>query len=282
MAIRTTAVLLLMALILGCRDDKNDSDTGGEDSSGDSESTEVDDTSPDASIPDEVDTVDPGIIAKVYAHSATTLYQVDPDTLALSEVGPFAWPEGLEDEQMTDIAIDADRNMIGVSYGRVFSVDKATAECTYLADLSGNFNGLSFVEGDETTLVGATLAGEWFTLDMETGASTLIGTYGDEMASSGDIVYIRDAGAYATVKHPDYDTNLLVMVEPSTGEAAIIGETGFIEIWGVGYWGGQIFGFTKSGEFILIDAETGAGELVETLDASFWGAGVTTIAPILV
>jgi hypothetical protein len=66
------------------------------------------------------------------------------------------------------------------------------------------------------------------------------------------------------------------------GNATVIGETGFIDIWSVGYWGGEIFGFIEQGEFTLIDAETGRAELAETLDASFWGAGATTIAPILV
>ena len=281
--------LLSVLLLLGCASsDDTESDTDRDAVNGTSGFTDTDSNGAhdDSSSGQEGDTVAPQIVSKVYAHSATILYQVDPDDLTLTEVGPFVWPEGLTGEQMTDIAVDAAQNMIGVSFGRVYSVDKETAECTYLADLSDGFNGLSFVDGDgtsdETTLVGATTSGEWYTLDMETGASSLIGTYGEEMSSSGDIVFIRDAGAYATVNHPDYTTDVLVTVDPSSGSATVIGETGFDDIWGIGYWGGQIFGFTERGEFILIDATTGLGTLVETLDASFWGAGVTTLAPVVV
>ena len=101
------------------------------------------------------------------------------------------------------------------------------------------------------------------------------------MGSSGDIVYVRDAGAFATVTHPSYSTDVLVEVMPSTGQAVVIGETGFNEIWGVAYWTGRVFGFTNSGQFILINVTTGQGTLVETSGHSFWGAGVTTVAPVV-
>lgn len=223
---------------------------------------------------------------RVYVHSAATLYQVDPVELTLSVVGDFIWPENLPDEQMTDIAIDAHGKMIGVSFINVYEVDNQTAECTFLTELSGGFNGLSFVEGvresETVSLVGTTMTGSWFTLDQTTGEGTEVGSFGNNMTSSGDVVFVRDAGTFATVKHPDYDTDVLVSVDPSNGEATIIGETGFQDIWGVGYWAGQIYGFTRAGEFILINAMTGVGVLEETTDAEFWGAGVTTLAPVVV
>src|SRR5690349_18516349 len=67
----------------------------------------------------------------VYAHSMDTLYKVDPDTLAVSMIGPFVWSTGTD--QMTDIALDRNANMIGVSFTKVYSVDKTNAHATFLA-----------------------------------------------------------------------------------------------------------------------------------------------------
>src|SRR5262245_46301438 len=99
----------------------------------------------------------------VYAHSASTLYKVDPDTLAVTEIGPFVWPSG--SDSMTDIALDRDGDMIGVSFTKVYSVDKTNAHTTFLSNLSRQFNGLSFIpptgpdpNGPER-LVGTTLDG---------------------------------------------------------------------------------------------------------------------------
>src|SRR5262245_36699579 len=61
----------------------------------------------------------------VYAHTASTLYAVDPDLLTVTTIGGFGWP-GSSDE-MTDIAIDATGYMVGISYTDVYAVDKDTA-----------------------------------------------------------------------------------------------------------------------------------------------------------
>jgi hypothetical protein len=280
-----TAVLLAILAPWGCSGNRDD-DNHRTPADGGNESIQASDGDTDSTTTIPTDTATPKVTDKVYAHSATTLYQVDPDDLTLTAVGDFGWPTGMETEEMTDIALDGDGKMVGVSFGNLYSVDKETAECTFLAPLGSGFNGLSFVEGADATaqtaLVGATTLGEWYTLDPNTGAAVLIGTYGGGMSSSGDIVFVRDAGAFATVNHPDFETDVLVSVSPDSGEATVIGETGFQSIWGVGYWGGQIFGFTDNGEFILIDAATGLGTLVETVDTRFWGAGVTTVAPVVV
>ena len=117
----------------------------------------------------------------------------------------------------------------------------------------------------------------------EAGARTgMMGMYGGGLTSSGDLVYVKDAGAFATAKHTGYTTDVLISVNTTTGAGTIIGETGFTNIYGLAYWGGQLFGFTEQGEFVLIDPDTGVGTLVEATQYMFWGAGVTTRAPVVV
>ena len=82
----------------------------------------------------------------VYAHTASTLYRVDPDTLADHDGRRLRLGLGRHRDQMTDIAIDKNGEMIGISYTRVYRVDPTTAQTTLLSSsLGGTFNGLSFV-----------------------------------------------------------------------------------------------------------------------------------------
>jgi len=233
------------------------------------------------------DAITPVLTDKVYAHSADTLFEVDPNDLTVIVVGPFGWPAGYTGEQMTDIALDEAGHMVGVSFYEVFEVDKDTAECTHLAPLSGSgFNGLSYVEGvgidpGVPTLVGVNQAGSYVVIDPGTGQSTNVGSYGGGFGSSGDLVFVRGAGAFATADHASYSSDVLVRIDPSSGAATVIGETGYQDIWGLAFWGGQVFGFTDSGQFLIIDTDTGQGSLVESTAYRFWGAGVTTVAPIV-
>lgn len=223
--------------------------------------------------------------AAVYAHSSNTLFRVDPDTLIVTQVAPFQWPNGLD--TMTDIAIDKDGNMIGISFDSVYAVDKDTAACTYLAALSEDFNGLSFVPvegpdpGGAEMLIAAANSGTVYQVDPNTGATTPVGAYGNGWGSSGDIVSVR-GHTYATVVEDFTATDKLARIDPSNGFAAtIIGDTGFQDIWGVGYWGDKVYGFAETTSFVLIDVNTGAATEVETSPVHWWGAGVTTSAPVI-
>ncbi len=221
----------------------------------------------------------------VYAHTDTTLYRVDPDSLAVTMVGDFGWP--LLPDQMTDIAIDKNGMMIGLSFTDVYRVDPATAKATQLsAGLSGTFNGLSFVPataigqtGDDVLVATRADDGLVFRVDPMTGATTQIGNMGS-FTSSGDLVAVAGFGTVQTTTGTSSD--VLVRLAPSTFAATAIGTgTGFTDIWGVAFWKNKIFGFTNAGQFVLIDPTTGVGTLVQGNGPAWWGAAVTTTAPII-
>ncbi len=222
----------------------------------------------------------------VYAHSSSELYRVDPDTFDVTLIGPFVWEMGIFDS-MTDIAIDKNGGITGVSFNRVYHVDPATAVTTFLAPLARQFNGLSYIPAgtiDGSTdeiLVGSTLDGSFWRIDPLTGTSTEIGAYGGGWSSSGDIVSVDGFGTYATVQQGE-GIDYLAQIDPLTGIATTIGTgTGFDHIWGLGFWKGKIFGFTDLRQFVLIDPATGVATLVEDSSVFWWGAGVTTSAPII-
>ncbi len=223
----------------------------------------------------------------VYAHSSSTLYRVDPDTLAVSMVGDFAWSNG--SDQMTDIAIDKSGLMIGISTTAVYRVDVTNAQATRLsAGLTGGFNGLSFVPaamlnltGDDVLVATRNADGAVFRIDQVTGSKTQIGDMGSTFSSSGDLVAIAGFGTVQTADN-GLSPDRLVTLAPQTFAATAIGsDTGFGEIWGLAYWKNKIFGFTNAGEFVLIDPTTGKGTLVQGNGPAWWGAGVTTVAPII-
>lgn len=223
--------------------------------------------------------------AVVYANSDAELYQIDPDTLAVTLIAPFGWPNG--SDQMTDIAVDKDGNMVGISFTGVYAVDTKTAKCTFLATLDRMFNSLSFVpamtvdQTDQEVLVAAALDGSFYRLDPKTGSSTPIGNYGGALGSSGDIVSVSGFGTIATVTTSSSGTDWLARVDASSGKATLIGDTKQTQIWGLGFWKDKVFGFTDGNDFVLIDPKTGASSLVQSGGVSWWGAAVTTAALVI-
>jgi hypothetical protein len=220
----------------------------------------------------------------VYAHTASTLYRVDPDTLAISLVGNFQWPGG--SDQMTDIAIDKTGLMIGVSFDKVYRVDPSNAHATLLsASLDGTFNGLSFVPatmlgttGDDVLVGTRGSDGVVMRIDAMTGSATQVGNMG-AYQSSGDLVAVEGFGTVQTVLGTSSDR--LARLAMLTFNATPIGDTGYGEIWGLAFWKNKIYGFTNSGQFVLIDPATGHATLVSTNGEAWWGAAVTTLAPVI-
>jgi len=223
----------------------------------------------------------------VYAHSASTLYKIDPDTLQVQMVGAFNWGS-VGSDQMTDIAIDKNGQMIGVSFSRVYRVDPSNAVTTLLSSqLARSFNGLSFVPaaqlgmtGDDVLVGTQSIDGKVFRIDPMTGSATEVGDMG-AYTSSGDLVAVAGFGTVQTVNNTS-GSDVLARLATSTFSASPIGSgTGFTAIWGVAFFKDKVYGFTDGGAFLLIDPNTGAGTMVSNNGIQWWGAAVTTIAPVL-
>jgi hypothetical protein len=234
--------------------------------------------------------------SKVYAHSGQILYRLDTTTLLPVEIGPF----NIGAPSITDIAVDKNDRMLGISLDNIYTIDAATGAATLLVALPAaapNLTSLSFVPLDlqdpdsAERLVAATDQGGVLEINQLTGATTNLGTYGTTagglIRSSGDIVAISGLGIYATVTigddltAPDY----LAQINPQTWAATPLGVgTTYDRIFGVGFWRNKLYGFvdTQSGGAIIeLDRNTGAATPVNTGTIRWFGAGVTTDAPVI-
>lgn len=246
---------------------------------------------PDAPPTPQADARLPPENTAVYAHSATELFRIDPDTLEQTSVGTFSF-EGTA-ENITDIAVDKTGAMVGISLDTVYAIDRDTAAATLLSTYDAGGSGmtsLSFVPTDiddpdsSERLVAADFDGVVWDINPSTGDMTEIGNYnatGSAIGSSGDIVAIVGFGILATVNVQDEDTDFLARIDPDTWRATTIGDTGYDRIFGLGFWGGDVYGFTDNKEFVTINPDSGQVVAMTLGSIEWWGAGVTTLAPIV-
>jgi hypothetical protein len=243
-------------------------------------------------------------VPEIFAHSASSLFRLDPDSREVRKVGDFSGCDG----QVVDIALDAAGNLFAATWavgarGALVRVDGKTARCTKIAD--GDLpNSLAFVpagvlDANAEVLVGYNLQ-KYVRIDAQTGKTTEIGalnpnSFGRWFRSSGDLVSVSSGRTYLTAKEvpkddPDYgepiDPNdVLLSVDPKTGKVlSIVGSTGKQNLWGLGFWAGTLYAFSDTGGIFAIDPKTARATAMPTSNSvegqSFWGAGVTTSAPL--
>lgn len=256
----------------------------------------------DASRPDTGPAIDAGPRLDdvlIYAHSRDTLYTFSPFTNTVVEIGPFLTAAGDAAPNMLDLAVDSVGEVYTSSTDTLFTVDPATARVTPVGTfgLGGEqLFALSFLTPTESPdgtemLIGATNEGAYYRVNRVTAATSLLGRYPDGWASSGDIVSVEGLGTFATLKRADFGSDVLARIIFSSDGSSLVtvvgatrgGGVDYTQIFGLGYWGREVYGFTNAGELIRINRDTGASEVVMSMTgaSNFWGAGVTTQAPVL-
>lgn len=246
----------------------------------------------------------------IYAHSEDTLYEFSPFSNTVTELGVFDVEDGSR-PNMLDLAVDADGLIVTVGFNEIYVVDPETMETlisfTYREDRDPDVDplfGLSFIPSDlspsgQEILIGATNSGDLFEVDLRTARLTPRGRYPDNWGSSGDITAVSGLGVFATLRQRDADGRpiegepdaVAEITIPASGNATVriigttrteSGET-FTKLFGLGYWGRNLFGFTSEGQLLRIDRETAISTVVSSTTGAmqFYGAGVTTKVPFL-
>jgi hypothetical protein len=239
--------------------------------------------------------------SRVYAHSGSVLYRIDTVNFGTVQIGPLA---GLGSASLTDLAVDKNDHMVGVTLNKLYSIDANTGACTLISDLSSsthNPTSLSYVPSNlndpnsTDILVTADSVGDVYQIDEMTGSASKLGSYGTvaagKVVSSGDLIGVRGLGIYATVDVGNGSgaaaNDYLAKIDPATWTATPIGTgTNYNNIFGLGYWAGKIYGFVDdktnhTGKIITIDPNTGVGTEILSSAIEWYGAGVTTDAPVI-
>lgn len=201
----------------------------------------------------------------VYAHTATDLFSIDPDTGAREHIGTFRL--GAEDVfGMVDIAIDLTGRMYGGTYDTLYQIDPTSAALSRICDLAVVPYALTF------TSEGVLFAGaghEVVEVDRRTCVTTGLSPAGDYY-TSGDLVGLPDGFLYWTVRGTPDDQ--LVKVDPVTGATFLVGDVGEARLFGLGYAEGTLLGFSDGGVIVRIDPATGATTPLDAGPTEWWGA----------
>lgn len=234
-------------------------------------------------------------MSRVYGHSGDRLYRLDPMTLAPTEIGAMT---GL-DAGLLDLAVDKNDRLVGITRLKLYSLSATTGAATLIRDLSAsaqNFTSLSYVPGaamsDPDMLISANDQGNVYRIDETNGNAVLLGNYGMhnsmQVVSSGDIFGVRGFGVFATVDVGTGTMDYLARIDTTTWKATPLpNPTGYDKIFGLGFWGGKIYGFVDdgfdagTGKLIEINPTTGTATMLNSSGVRWFGAGVTTSAPIL-
>ena len=245
------------------------------------------------SIPDEADVfpndkMEPGVVIpkKIYAHSSSALSTVDVVDYTVVPIGNFQWPNG--NDSMTDIAIDRYGVLYGVSFGRAYVCNPATAKCFNLGTLNNSYNGLTWIpagiiEQDKDSLIGIAQNGSWnhLTFNNNVVSAQQLGSYGAGYTSAGDAFSIENVGTFAAVNKQGSPSTVIVTVDPLTGKVLneLAVTQGYNSVYGLAGWEGLILAFDSSGTVIKIDPMTKVVTNLGKKAQSWWGAGVGTILP---
>lgn len=235
----------------------------------------------------------------VYASTQTSLHSFEPYSKAFKKVGDFdctvAPISGASQQGMADIAANAKGELFGVGmtdpkdlFWALVGIDPKTAHCTVIRQFPKVVEppiGLTFlpknVLGPDEVLVGIKLGGSYVRYDTSTGTESQIGTTAVSNCKASDIVSVEGGETYVA-GCPGQNPHLYA-INPANG--SVVRDVSTLTttelVGGVGFWGGTVYGFLSDGTLWSIDPKTGiSAKLAVSGGAPFWGAAVTTTAPL--
>ena len=202
----------------------------------------------------------------MYVHSDDELYSLNENG-ELTYIADFI-VEGTHslDEQpkITDLAIDLDGHMYGVAGFDLYEINASTGSMILASTLDQYLNGLTFMANGDLMGAGDGI----FKIDPTSGYTVALvedGYYN----TSGDIVGHPNGLMYWTVRENGGDG--LVSID-SFGRTEYIGNIGVVNLYGLSYFDGNLYGFSSNGNIVTINPDNAQALNNEVQDFSYWGA----------
>jgi hypothetical protein len=166
----------------------------------------------------------------------------------------------------TDIASSPSGDLFGVSLDSLFQVDPATGGSARIGSLNtfAPMNGLTFTPDNRLYATGGS---GLFTVNTATGAASLVANI-PGFFSSGDLLYDNATGRFFATSSNGLAGDSLYSIGVN-GDATVIGNIGFSNVWGLAANNGVLYGYTSNRLQIIINPATGVG----TLDRPVVGTG---------
>lgn len=225
--------------------------------------------------------VNEGIVCQFYAHTADTLYLVDPFKKRAQIV-----------EQDIPRFLDIDTNprtgeLYGVTgeelwiYKEVVTGGIVRMEWQSVGDLGvaaiRNANGFAIDRDGSTAFV--TASDQLYQVNLQTGRASLMTSLDNRANSSGDCVINKGNTLFMSSKEEGMNDRLL-QLDGDQGTATNIGSMGGYtnhkNIYGLTFAWNRLWGLTVYGELIEIDASTAQSRLVTKFEnVGFYGAAST-------
>ncbi len=228
------------------------------------------------------DEVNEGLTCEFYANTRDQLLFIDPfekTSQALMNVVAEV-TEGDREVSFQDLETHPDGRLFAITRTQLYEFRAMGNGGLWIAtdqelgaDGIGDANGFA-IDRDGTGFI--TAENRLYTVNIDTGAATLVGTMDAEVYSSGDCVVNKGNTLFMTSKS-DGVPDRLVAINRQTAEVTLLEQnTGFDKIFALTAAWGILFGLTGDGEVIQIDERTGAGTLITTFpDTTFFGSAST-------
>jgi hypothetical protein len=205
----------------------------------------------------------PTTVYAITSSSDSALYRLEPGSHVVTL-------EGRTGAALTDITFQG-QTLYAISFTDLYRLDAGTGASHLIGSLGLGTASALVTQPGTNTLYGADLNGNFFKINALTGHATIIGPFGNNLRSAGDLTF-ANGRLYATVRKSGSPTSFLATVDMSTGAATIIGNTGYSKVWGLVTGTGALFGATDGGEFVAISPITGQGTV--TWNESIAAAGL--------
>jgi len=199
--------------------------------------------------------------------SDSKLYTINENSSTSVLVGSM----GIAD--VTDVSF-VDSQLYAITFSELYSVNKQTGATTIIGSLGfSDMNALGTSPSGQLYAAGSR-EGDLIQINPHNGQVTSVGNYGGNLVSSGDLVFDSNGKLYASVKMTnDTSTDWLAQVNPNTGHASIIGNTGYADVWGLSFKDSILYGLTASGKLLKINTATGKGTPIGSTSISSGSLG---------